>query len=111
MKPKSRNTDFLYLIIQAILFSTIMILLSLLLEKGQLGLDEVINVAISIFGATGRFGNLQQFILTVALTKMSFRIILTYVSRKSLSTAAEMSSKGFPIPRIIPSLMKNHNKL
>jgi len=110
VKPKSRNTDFLYLIIQTIFFfNNNNIIIIIVGELGQLGPDEVINVAISIFGVTERFGNLEQFILKLHSPRCHLE--LTYVSRKSLSTAAEMSSKGFPIPRIIPSLMKNHNKL
>ena len=35
----------------------------------------------------------------------------TYLSRKSLSTTAEMSRRGFPIPKRIFSLKKKTNKI
>lgn len=79
------------------------------MEKGQLGPDEVIHVVISFLRAIERFGNLQHFIPKLYLPRCHLK--LTYLSRKSLSTVAEMSSKGFPIPRIISSLTKKHNKL
>lgn len=37
------------------------------------------------------------------------RAIQTYLSRKSLSTTAEMSSKGFPIPKSVFSLRGDKN--
>ena len=81
-----------------------------MLKKRQQGPDEeLLFAAISFLGSTERLGNLQQFISKLHLPRCHLE--LTYSSRKSLSTVAEMSSKGFPIPRIIPSLMKKHNKL
>lgn len=37
--------------------------------------------------------------------------VWTYMSRKSLSTTAEMSSKGFPIPKSVFSLWRDRNIL
>lgn len=40
-------------------------------------------------------------------TRAHKRVVLTYLSRKSLSTTAEISSKGFPIPKSVFSLWED----